>query len=160
MFSTLTLLSLLAVVGLLAAVCVKRIPEGQVYTLRRLGKPTRTLTPGMHVVVPLIERIAHKISISGYTLAIEERVQVEGHPQAETLRGRVWWQVLDPERAESVIDRADDMIRTRVIGALPEVATGTGNDLRARNLYLKQALNSSLRERGVLVTRVELDLAA
>jgi regulator of protease activity HflC (stomatin/prohibitin superfamily) len=160
MFSTLTLLSLLAVVGLLAAVCVKRIPEGQVYTLRRLGKPTRTLTPGMHVVVPLIERIAHKISISGYTLAIEERVQVEGHPQAETLRGRVWWQVLDPERAESVIDRADDMIRTRVIGALPEVATGTGNDLRARNPYLKQALNSSLRERGVLVTRVELDLAA
>lgn len=160
MFSTLTLLSLLAVVGLLAAVCVKRIPEGQVYTLRRLGKPARTLTPGMHVVVPLIERIAHKISISGYTLAIEERVQVEGHPQAETLRGRVWWQVLDPERAESVMDRADDMIRTRVIGALPEVAAGTGNDLRARNLYLKQALNSSLRERGVLVTRVELDLAA
>jgi|SRR5690348_6946122 len=160
MFSTLTLLSLLAVVGLLAAVCVKRIPEGQVYTLRRLGKPARTLTPGMHVVVPLIERIAHKISITGYTLAIEERVQVEGRPQAETLRGRVWWQVLDPERAESVMDRADDMIRTRVIGALPEVATGTGNDLRARNLYLKQALNSSLRERGVLVTRVELDLAA
>lgn len=160
MFSTLTLLSLLAVVGLLAAVCVKRIPEGQVYTLRRLGKPARTLTPGMHVVVPLIERIAHKISIAGYTLAIEERVQVEGHPQAETLRGRVWWQVLDPERAESVMDRADDMIRTRVIGALPEVAAGTGNDLRARNLYLKQALNSSLRERGVLVTRVELDLAA
>jgi regulator of protease activity HflC (stomatin/prohibitin superfamily) len=160
MVPTLTRLTLLVAVGLLAAVCVKRIPEGQVYTLRRLGKPARTLTPGMHVVVPLIERIAHKISISGYTLAIEERVQVEGHPQAETLRGRVWWQVLDPERAESVIDRADDMIRTRVIGALPEVATGTGNDLRARNLYLKQALNSSLRERGVLVTRVELDLAA
>src|SRR5690348_7429201 len=89
MFSTLTLLTLLVVVGLLAAVCVKRIPEGQVYTLRRLGKPARTLTPGMHVVVPLVERIAHKISITGYTLAIEERVQMEGHPQPEVLRGRV-----------------------------------------------------------------------
>ncbi|HET9834852.1 MAG TPA: SPFH domain-containing protein [Rhodanobacteraceae bacterium] len=159
MFSTLTLFTLL-VVGLLAAVCVKRIPEGQVYTLRRLGKPARTLTPGMHVVVPLIERIAHKISITGYTLAIEERVQMEGHPQPEILRGRVWWQVLDPERADSVIDRADEMIRTRVIGALPEVASGNDEDLRARNLRLKQALNGSLRERGVLVTRVELDLAA
>ncbi|HXS73000.1 MAG TPA: SPFH domain-containing protein [Rhodanobacteraceae bacterium] len=160
MFSTLTILPLLALIGLLAAVCVKRIPEGQVYTLRRLGKPARTLTPGMHVVVPLVERIAHKISITGYTLAIEERVQVEGHPAPETLRGRVWWQVLDPERAEAVIDRADDMIRSRVIGALPEVAGDSGTDLRARNLRVKQALNGSLRERGVLVTRVELDLAA
>lgn len=160
MFSTLTILPLLALIGLLAAVCVKRIPEGQVYTLRRLGKPARTLTPGMHVVVPLIERIAHKISITGYTLAIEERVQVQGHPQAETLRGRVWWQVLDPERADAVIDRADEMIRSGVIGALPEVADDASHDLRARNLRLKQALNGSLRERGVLVTRVELDLAA
>lgn len=158
MFSTLTLLPLLALIGLLAAVCVKRIPEGQVYTLRRLGKPARTLSPGMHVVVPLIERIAHKISISGYTLAIEERVQMDGQP--EILRGRVWWQVLDPERADAVIDRADEMIRSGVMGALPQVASDTGRDLRARNLRLKQALNGSLRERGVLVTRVELDLAA
>lgn len=160
MLSTLTILPLLALIGLLAAVCVKRIPEGQVYTLRRLGKPARTLTPGMHVVVPLIERIAHKISITGYTLAIEERVQLDGHTAPETLRGRVWWQVLDPERADAVIDRADDMIRTRVIGALPDVADTAAEDLRARNLRLKQALNGSLRERGVLVTRVELDLAA
>ncbi|MEO6968051.1 MAG: SPFH domain-containing protein [Rhodanobacteraceae bacterium] len=158
MFTTLTILPLLALIGLAAAVCVKRIPEGQVYTLRRLGKPARTLTPGIHVVVPLIERIAHKISITGYTLPVEERVQLEGHPLPETLRGRVWWQVLDPERADSVIDRADEMIRTRVLGALPEVADT--EDVRARNLQLKQALNGALRERGVLVTRVELDLAA
>lgn len=159
MFSALTILSLLTVLGALA-VCVKRIPEGQVYTLRRLGKPAGTLTPGMHVVVPLIERIAHKISISGYTLALEERVQVEGHAKQETLRGRVWWQVLDPERADAVIDRADEMIRTRVLGALPEVVEGNQEDVRSRNLRLKQALNGSLRDRGVLVTRVELDLAA
>ncbi|MEO7148715.1 MAG: SPFH domain-containing protein [Rhodanobacteraceae bacterium] len=158
MFTTLTILPLLALIGLLAAVCVKRIPEGQVYTLRRLGKPARTLTPGIHVVVPLIERIAHKISVTGYTLPVEERVYLEGHPQPETLRGRVWWQVLDPERADAVIDRADEMIRTRVLGALPEVADT--EDVRARNLRLKQALNGALRERGVLVTRVELDLAA
>ena len=159
MFSALTILSLLTVLGALA-VCVKRIPEGQVYTLRRLGKPAGTLTPGMHVVVPLIERIAHKISISGYTLALEERVQVEGHANQETLRGRVWWQVLDPERADAVIDRADEMIRSRVLGALPEVVEGNQEDVRSRNLRLKQALNGSLRDRGVLVTRVELDLAA
>lgn len=157
MFSMLTLLPLLALIGLLAAVSVKRIPEGQVYTLRRLGRPARTLTPGMHVVLPLIERIAHKISLAGYTLAIEERLQRADVPPA-TARGRVWWQVLDPERADAVIDRADSMIRGGLLDALQEAASDA--DLRARNLRLKQTLNTALRGRGVLVTRVEVDLAA
>lgn len=159
MFSMLTVLPLLVLIALLMAVCIKRIPEGQVYTLRRLGKPAGTLAPGMHLIVPLVERIAHKISITGYTLAIEQRVQARGNT-AETLRGRVWWQVLDPERADSVIDRADDMIRTCVLCALPDFAADSGENSRASNLRLKQALNTSLRERGVLVTRVELGLAA
>ena len=63
MFSALTIFSLLAVIVVLAAACIKRIPEGQVYTLRRLGKPAGTLTPGMHVVVPLIERIADELGL-------------------------------------------------------------------------------------------------
>lgn len=159
MFSALTILVFLMLVALVGLLSIKRIPEGQVYTLRRLGKPAGTLTAGTHLVVPLVERIAHKISITGYTLAVDERLE-PGSAAAPTVRGRVWWQVLDPERADSVIDRADEMIRTRVIGALPEVASDAGDDLRARNLRLKQALNGSLRERGVLVTRVELDLAA
>lgn len=138
---------------------VKRIPEGQVYTLRRLGKPAGTLSAGTHVVVPLIERIAHKISITGYTLAVDERMS-DDDSSAGTLRGRVWWQVLDPERADSVIDRADDMIRGQLRSAVARAIPADPQDRRARNLRIKQTLNGSLRERGVLVTRVELDLAA
>jgi regulator of protease activity HflC (stomatin/prohibitin superfamily) len=161
MFPTLAILPVLMMLALLAVLSVKRIPEGQVYTLRRLGKPVRALTPGMHVIVPLVERVAHKISISGYTLAVDERIDRGDTEQARTLRGRVWWQVLDPERADAVIDRADSMIRTRLRDAVrdSEEAFRT-QDLRVRNLDLKQTLNGSLRERGVLVTRVELDLAA
>jgi regulator of protease activity HflC (stomatin/prohibitin superfamily) len=155
MISTLTIvLIMLAVV----AVSIKRIPEGQVYTLRRLGKPAGTLTAGTHLVFPLVERIAHKISITGYTLAVEERLEPES-VAARTLRGRIWWQVLDPERADAVIDRADDLIRLRLRDAV-EGTDAADPDLRSRNLRIKQTLNGSLRERGVLVTRVELDLAA
>jgi hypothetical protein len=77
----------------------------------------------------------------------------------QTLRGRIWWQVLDPERADTVIDRADDLIRLRLRDAV-QGADATDSDLRSRNLRIKQTLNGSLRDRGVLVTRVELDLAA
>lgn len=155
-FALATLLVLVAV-AIIGAFSVKRIPEGQVYTLRRLGKPAGTLNPGTHLVVPLIERIAHKISITGYTLAVDERIEPET-PVARTLRGRIWWQVLDPERADTLIDRADDLIRGRLRDAV-EIVDGALADARARNQHIKQTLNGSLRERGVLVTRVELDLA-
>ncbi|HEY9112412.1 MAG TPA: SPFH domain-containing protein [Rhodanobacteraceae bacterium] len=158
MISSLTIVLILMLTAVMGALSIKRIPEGQVYTLRRLGKPAGTLRAGTHVVVPLIERIAHKISITGYTLAVDERMEPET-VAAPTLRGRIWWQVLDPERADSVIDRADDLIRLRLRDAV-QSANVDDPDLRSRNQRIKQTLNGSLRERGVLVTRVELDLAA
>jgi regulator of protease activity HflC (stomatin/prohibitin superfamily) len=161
MVFSLTILLIATALALLGWLSVKRIPEGQVYTLRRLGKPAGTLTAGTHLVLPLIERIAHKISITGYTLSVDERLDPASSAPS-TLRGRVWWQVLDPERADAVIDRADDMIRLRLRDALQnaDAATGTDSDTRSRNQRIKQTLNGSLRERGVLVTRVELNLAA
>ncbi|HEX5960040.1 MAG TPA: SPFH domain-containing protein [Rhodanobacteraceae bacterium] len=159
MIPSLALLVLLILVALVVGLSVKRIPEGQVYTLRRLGKPAGTLAAGTHLVVPLIERIAHKISITGYTLAVDERV-AEDAADSGTLRGRVWWQVLDPERADAVIERADDMIRRQLRDAVLHAKAAMEQDLRARNQRIKQTLNGSLRERGVLVTRVELDIAA
>src|SRR5690348_18440580 len=102
MISSLTIAVILMLTAATAALSIKRIPEGQVYTLRRLGKPAGILTAGTHVVVPLVERIAHKISITGYTLAVDERMEPP-HPAVQTLRGRIWWQVLDPERADTVI---------------------------------------------------------
>ncbi|HEU0276801.1 MAG TPA: SPFH domain-containing protein [Rhodanobacteraceae bacterium] len=148
------------VLALTSVLSIKHIPEGQVYTLRRLGKPAGILTAGTHLVIPLIESISHKISIAGYTLAVEEHL--EAPAQAATLRGRVWWQVLDPERADAVIDRADDMIRLGLRDAVSDQpdAADRAPDQRSRNQRIKQTLNGSLRERGVLVTRVELELAA
>jgi regulator of protease activity HflC (stomatin/prohibitin superfamily) len=159
MFPALTILVFLMLAALVGLLSIKRIPEGQVYTLRRLGKPAGTLTAGTHLVVPLIERIAHKISITGYTLAVDERLDPESAATA-TLRGRVWWQVLDPERADAVIDRADDLIRGRLREAVSRAQDSADKDLRSRNQRIKQTLNGTLRDRGVLVTRVELDLAA
>ena len=90
MISSLTIALILMLVAAMAVSSIKRIPEGQVYTLRRLGKPAGILTAGTHVVVPLVERVAHKISITGYTLAVDEGIEPE-HPSAPTLRGWIWW---------------------------------------------------------------------
>jgi regulator of protease activity HflC (stomatin/prohibitin superfamily) len=144
MHAPLPWLMLLCVVMALIAVSVRRIPEGHAYTLRRVGGQMRTLGAGLHLVVPLLERVAHKIRLLNNVVDV----------QTPALHGRVYFQVLDAGRADGVIDAMADMLRQRI----PELAasTCTEDDLPTRNLHLKAELNRDYSERGVLITRVQL----
>ncbi|HEU4670192.1 MAG TPA: SPFH domain-containing protein [Dyella sp.] len=141
-----------AAAGLIAA-AMRRVPAGQVYSLYRRGQPLRLLEPGTHWVVPGLDRIGHRIDLGGQVLRFEQ-------PQADSheLRGTVYWQVLEPERAEATIDEAPQLIRSGALAALGEspVAMADRRDIGTR---MKQALNGALRERGLMVTRVELEIA-
>jgi len=144
------ILMALAAIAALAFASIRRIPEGQVYTLRRMGGHTRVVRSGMHLMLPLIERVAHKISLTGANVPVDGLVAAD-----QRYRGIVYFQVLDPERADRVIDDVDDLLqdRTRSLfadAALPETSDG-------RRQWLKQSLNSDVRERGLLVTRVDLN---
>jgi regulator of protease activity HflC (stomatin/prohibitin superfamily) len=146
------LLTVLLTLAALAA-AVRHVPAGQVYSLYRHGKPARLLQAGTHLVMPLLDRVAHKIDLSGQTLRLEELAA------SHALRGTVYWQVLEPERADAVFEQVHQLIRHGAQEALrdePQSGHVDRQDLGAR---LKQALNKALRERGMMVTRVELDVA-
>lgn len=144
---------ILASVAALVVAAMRRVPAGQVHSLYRRGQPLRLLEPGTHWVVPGLDRIGHRIDLGGQVLRFEQ-------PQADSheLRGTVYWQVLEPERAEATIDEAPQLIRRGALAALGEspVAAADRRDLGSR---MKQALNGALRERGLMVTRVELEIA-
>jgi regulator of protease activity HflC (stomatin/prohibitin superfamily) len=129
----------------LAAASVRRIPEGQVYSVRRLGRSPSLLTAGTHVVFPVIDRVFHKIDLGGQVLRFDG--------------GTVYWQVLEPEVADEVFDEAPEMIRSNVVAALRDASSAHSADRRAVGTQLKHTMNGSLRSRGMLVTRVELDAA-
>ena len=134
-------------VAALIAVSIRRIPEGHAYTLRRVGGQMRTVGAGLHLVLPLVERVAHKIRLLNNVVDV----------QTPALNGRVYFQVLDAERADAVIDAMADLLRQRI----PELAssTCTEEDAATRNLHLKAELNRDFGERGVLITRVQLSCA-
>jgi regulator of protease activity HflC (stomatin/prohibitin superfamily) len=151
---TTTLLLLLALLGLIAASAIQRVPQGQVYSLYRRGKPLRLLGPGTHWRLPLLERVAHRIDLGGRVLRFEEALA-----DAHDVRGTVYWQVLEPERADAVIEQADQLIRRGALDALRREAAPVQADRRDLGGRLKQTLNALLRERGMMVTRVELEIA-
>ena len=149
MLAPIVVMALLGATVLLFVASIKRIPEGQAYTLRRVDGHMRTLGAGTHLILPLIERVAHKIRLFGNVVEIGEFAT----PGQGPLHGKIYYQVLDASRADAIIDEVGVRLRER----LPElVAAAPERDVAARNLHLKTELNRSLRERGLLVTRVQL----
>lgn len=145
------LLAALCVLALLVVASVRRVPEGHVYTFRRMGGHVRVVGSGTHLVMPLVERVAHKISLAGAAIPVEG-LQRDG---GAAHRAVVYFQVLDPQRADVVIEDIENLLRTltrRLFGyaVMPD-------DNEARRRWLKQSLNAELHERGLLIARVDLD---
>jgi regulator of protease activity HflC (stomatin/prohibitin superfamily) len=144
------LLTALCALAVLVVASIRRVPEGHVYAFRRMGGHVRIVSAGTHLVVPLVERVTHKISLAGAAVPVEGLTQ-----GGRNFRSVVYFQVLDPERAEVVIEDVEDLLRAatrRLFDAsdLPET-------LEARRQSLKQSLNAELRERGLLIARVDLN---
>lgn len=144
-----TVLSLVSLI----AICVRRIPEGQVYSLRRVGGNTRFVGAGMHFVMPLIERVSHRMSLAGSQIEVSAALE-----SGESCQASVYFQVLDPQRADLVIDSVDSLLREHAAGLL--ASNAIPSDPLERRLWLKQSLNTEVRKRGLLVTRIDLRSAA
>ncbi len=151
--SILSMLALLSSVGIVTIACVRRIPEGQVYSLRRVDGQTRLVGAGTHFVMPLIERVSRKISLTGSTLEVAGAFE-----SGENYSGSLYFQVLDPERADHVIDSVDSLLAGRAVDLLASASMPA--DPFERRIWLKQHLNAEVRDRGLLVTRIDLRSAA
>ena len=55
---------------------VKTVPQGYSWTVERFGKYTRSLGPGLNLIIPIFDRIGHKVNV------MEQAVDV---PQQEVI---------------------------------------------------------------------------
>jgi regulator of protease activity HflC (stomatin/prohibitin superfamily) len=141
------LLFALCAAVILALASVRRVPQGQVHTFRRVGGQQRIVGSGTHFVLPLLERLARKTSLAGSSVGVDG-LQQDGR----RYRAQVWFQVIDPTLAGGVLDEVEEVLRTATRGCFAAVGDA-GPDARGA---LKRALNQQLRERGLLVARVDL----
>lgn len=75
------------------------VPQKTVYIVERLGKYSRTLEAGFHILVPFVDRIAHKHSLKEVAMDVpsqgcitKDNIQVE-------VDGILYYQIVDPVKA-------------------------------------------------------------
>lgn len=144
---------------------LRRVPEGQVLAVRRLGGGERVLTPGIRFLLPLAERVVRRVHLVGHSVRLERRLLACRDLAAVAVEGQAFFQFLDPLVAVRVDGKAHERIAAELSRALAERAS----TLSAQALCaepreqlaaeLKQRINRLLVDQGLMVTRLQLELA-
>ena len=145
---------------LLLLMAFHRVPQGQAFTVYRLGAYRRTLPPGVHWIVPLMEAVVHKMSLTGRAVRFPA-VQLSRGDNALRVGGGLWFQIVDAELADPHADTLDDFVLESTHAALDDLAPWLATLAQGEfNAAIKTAMNQRLRPHGLLITRCELTRGA
>ena len=75
------------------------VPQQNAFVVERLGKYSRTLKAGFHILVPFVERNAYKHSLKEHACDIAEQHCITRDNVQVGVDGVLYMQVMDPERA-------------------------------------------------------------
>jgi regulator of protease activity HflC (stomatin/prohibitin superfamily) len=91
------LLGLLALVVLWST--VKIVPQGYNYTVETFGRYTRTLSPNLHILIPVMERIGSKMNMKEQVIDIPQQDIITKDNAMVTVDGVNFYQVLSAAKA-------------------------------------------------------------
>ncbi len=154
-------LSLVAVALVFVTLGVKTVPQGYEWTVERFGKYVRTLTPGLHIIVPFIDRIGHKVNRMEEVLDITRQEVITKDNAMVQVDGVAFIQVLDTPKAAYQVYSLGTAIQNL---AMTNIRSVIGSMELDKVLSERDSINQSLlrvvdeatREWGVKVTRVEI----
>src|SRR5262252_11110526 len=75
------------------------VPQQSAFVVESLGKYSRTLHAGFHILVPFVERIAYRHNLKEQAADIAEQTCITKDNVQVAVDGILYLQVLDPQRA-------------------------------------------------------------
>ena len=92
-------LLLLVIAGFFVVRSIKVVPQQNAWVVERLGKYHATLTPGLNLLVPFVDRVAYKHSLKEIPLDVPSQVCITKDNTQLTVDGILYFQVTDAMRA-------------------------------------------------------------
>ncbi len=140
---------------------VKLVPQGYKYVVQRLGKYHATLGPGLNLIIPYMDTIAHKVTTKDIVMDIPSQEVITKDNAVIITNAVAYINILFPEKAVYGVDDYDLAIKTLVQTSLRSIvgemdldeALSNRNVIRAK---LKEAISDDIADWGIALKTVEI----
>jgi regulator of protease activity HflC (stomatin/prohibitin superfamily) len=154
-------LVVLVIAAIFIARSFKVVPQQHAWVVERLGRFHATLTPGLNLLLPFVDRVAYRHSLKEIPLDVPSQVCITRDNTQLTVDGILYFQVTDPMRASygssnyivAITQLAQTTLRS-VIGKME--LDKTFEERTSINTAVVHALDEAALNWGVKVLRYEI----
>ncbi len=153
------LLALLVIILIFKA--VKIVPQSEQHVIERFGRLRAVLGPGINMIVPFIDRVAHHISILERQLPTASQDAITRDNVLVQVDTSVFYRITEPEKTVYRIRDVDSAISTTVAGIVrAEIGKMDLDEVQANRSQLittiKAHVEDAVDDWGIEVTRAEI----
>lgn len=161
MSSTVILIVIIIFVLFIFLSTFRVVPQRSVYIVERLGKYSRSLEAGFHILIPFFDKIQYKLILKEMAIDVAPQICITKDNIAVEVDGVLYLQVIDPQKASYGIDnykfaviQISQTTMRSVIGKLE--LDKTFEERETVNSVIVQAVDAASEPWGIKVSRYEV----
>jgi regulator of protease activity HflC (stomatin/prohibitin superfamily) len=140
---------------------VRIVPQGSKYVVQRLGKFHKTLGPGLNILMPYIDSVAHKVTTKDIVMDIPSQEVITRDNAVLIVNAIAYINIVSPEKAvygvENYILAIQNLVQTSLRSIVGEMnlddALSSRDHIKAK---LKTAISDDIADWGITLKTVEI----